>query len=384
MITELKNVLLDDFWIMPQTPKYTESGIPYVTSKNIKNERINFENVNYISIEDYKKISKNRPILKNDILISMIGTLGETAIVDDSYGEFYGQNMFLVRLDNSKIDYRYFINFFKSTSVKNHLARKQNKSTQSYLKANHIESLMIPVLNIDEQKAIAKKLDRVHELINLKKHQIEVLDELIKMFGNVNDNKNNYEIKVLNDVFEFVKDGTHSTPTYTDDSINGIKFLSAKDVTTGTINWNNIKYIPLELHEQLVKRVKPQKNDILLAKNGTTGICAKVDNDEIFDIYVSLALLRPKKEYNVDYLVQAINNDMTKEQFDRSLKGVGVPNLHLGEIQKVKIIVPPIELQNKFAEFVKQIDKQKFEIQKSLEEMRLLQESLMNKYFGEV
>ena len=119
-----------------------------------------------------------------------------------------------------------------------------------------------------------------------------------------------------------------------------------------------------------------------LQKNGTTGICAKVDTDEIFDIYVSLALLRPKKEYNVDYLVLAINNDMTKEQFDRSLKGVGVPNLHLGEIQKVKIIVPPIELQNKFAEFVKQVDKQKFEIQKSLDETQNLYETLMDQYFG--
>ena len=56
--------------------------------------------------------------------------------------------------------------------------------------------------------------------------------------------------------------------------------------------------------------------------------------------------------------------------------------MHLGEIQKVKIIVPPIELQNKFADIVKQIDKQKFEIQKNLEEMQKLQESLMNKYFG--
>ena len=211
---------------------------------------------------------------------------------------------------------------------------------------------------------------------------LDFKSQFVEMFGNVNDNKNSYEIKTLNEVFEFIKDGTHSTPTYTNDKINGIKFLSAKDVTKGTINWENIKYIPLELHEQLVKRVKPQKGDILLAKNGTTGVCAKVDRDEIFDIYVSLALLRPKEGYVVDYLVQAINNDMTKEQFDRSLKGVGVPNLHLGEIQKVKIIVPPIELQNQFAEIVKQIDKQKFEIENSLKEMQELYESLMEKYFG--
>jgi len=202
------------------------------------------------------------------------------------------------------------------------------------------------------------------------------------MFGSLNNNKKGYEIKTLYDVFEFIKDGTHSTPTYTEDKINGIKFLSAKDVTKGIINWNNIKYIPLELHNQLVKRVKPQKDDILLAKNGTTGICAKVDTDEVFDIYVSLALQRPKKNYLVDYLVQAINNDMTKKQFDKSLKGVGVPNLHLGEIQKVKIIVPPITLQKQFAQIVQHIEIQKKEIENNLQNTRKLQESLMNQYFG--
>ena len=71
-----------------------------------------------------------------------------------------------------------------------------------------------------------------------------------------------------------------------------------------------------------------------------------------------------------------------KIQADKCIKGIGVPDLHLIEIKKFNIIVPPIELQNKFAEFVKQIDKQKFELQKSLEEIQKLQESLMNKYFG--
>ena len=202
------------------------------------------------------------------------------------------------------------------------------------------------------------------------------------MFGSVNDNKNGYEIRTLKDVFEFIKDGTHSTPTYTNDINNGVKFLSAKDVTSGIINWNNIKYIPLDLHNELSKRVKPQKNDILLCKNGTTGICAKVDTDEVFDIYVSLALLRPTNDYNVDYLVKAINSIETKKQFDNSLKGIGVPNLHLGEISKVKIIVPPLELQTKFSNIVEQIDKQKFEFERQLEKLEELQASLMQEYFG--
>ena len=178
------------------------------------------------------------------------------------------------------------------------------------------------------------------------------------MFGNIDNTK--YPTYIIDDLCEFVRDGTHQTPTYTNDNINGFKFLSSKDVTTGKIDWSNIKYIPPELHEKLYKVISPQKGDILLAKNGTTGTAALVDVDDVFDIYVSLALLRFKKGNNELYLLHAINSDDTKKQFNESLVGVGVPNLHLGKIKKVKLIIPPIELQNEFAEFVKLIDKSKF------------------------
>lgn len=114
----LKDFLTDDFWIMTATPKYVDKGIPYITSKNIKNGKIDYSNINYISKEDYENISKNRPIKVNDILISMIGTIGETAVVTESDGGFYGQNMFLVRLNDKKINQRFFLNYFKSSFVK--------------------------------------------------------------------------------------------------------------------------------------------------------------------------------------------------------------------------------------------------------------------------
>ena len=72
----------------------------------------------------------------------------------------------------------------------------------------------------------------------------------------------------------------------------------------------------------------------------------------------------------------------TKAQFDNSLKGVGVPNLHLGEIKKTKIIVPPFSLQNQFAAFVERVDKQKQTVQQSLEKLELMKKALMQEYFG--
>ena len=143
-----------------------------------------------------------------------------------------------------------------------------------------------------------------------------------------------------------ISDGTHQTPTYTEDKVNGYKFLSSKDVTTGKIDWQHIKYIPEELHNELHARIAPRRNDILLAKNGTTGVAAIVDCDEVFDIYVSLALIRPDTDKVIPkYLLYAINSPKSKEYFNRNLKGIGVPNLHLTQIRETPICVPSFSEQ---------------------------------------
>ena len=150
-------------------------------------------------------------------------------------------------------------------------------------------------------------------------------------------------------------DGTHQTPTYSDKE-NGIPFLSSKDVTTGKINWSKIKYITKSLHEELHKRVSPQINDILLAKNGTTGIAAIVEDDRVFDIYVTLAIIRPNLRLcNQYFLLNLINSDFCKKQFNSHLTGIGVPNLHLVDIKKTLIALPPVAEQEKIVSKITEI-----------------------------
>ena len=168
----------------------------------------------------------------------------------------------------------------------------------------------------------------------------------------------------LDDLCEFITDGTHQTPEYCEEG--GVIFLSSKDVTERKINWDDVKHIPDSLHEKLYKRLSPQKNDILLAKNGTTGVAAIVDRDEIFDIYVSLAVLRPIKSIYPKYLLYAINSPVAKRQFDAGLKGIGVPNLHLGAIRETVINVAEREEQELICETLDKvagiIDKRKAEL----------------------
>ena len=277
-----------------------------------------------------------------------------------SKGKAYvnGNAMALDDLRND-IDIKYLYYYLKCRGFKDVISG----SAQPQIIRSSIEEIEVEIKNKEEQESIVSKCERIERLVDKIKKMQNCLDSLIKarfveMFGDLNNTK--YDIKTIEECAIFVKDGTHNTPMYTEDKVNGFKFLSSKDVTSGKIDWSNIKYIPKELHNELYERIKPQKNDILLAKNGTTGICAIVDNDEIFDIYVSLALIRLKEDLNPTYIWTIINSYMVKEQFNKSLKGIGVPNLHLSEIKKVNLIVPPIGLQNSFAAFVNQVDKLKF------------------------
>lgn len=254
--------------------------------------------------------------------------------------------------------------YYALQSKVDYLIAQGTGSTFKAISKKVLEATHIPAYSTIEQEQIAETIGHVDNTIAARCKQLALLDQLVKsrfieLFGTIHDNRFGFGVVTLQDVSAPIKDGTHQTPTYTTDVENGYKFLSSKDVTTGKVDWSHLKYIPEELHRELYARISPRRGDILLAKNGTTGIAAIVDRDEVFDIYVSLALIRP---HGVDptYLWAAINAAETKQQFDASLKGIGVPNLHLGEIKKARIILPPMELQEQFAAFVEQTDKSKY------------------------
>lgn len=142
-----------------------------------------------------------------------------------------------------------------------------------------------------------------------------------------------------------ITDGTHYTPTYVS---SGIPFISVKNVRRSAISFEDIKYITEKEHFDLTKRAKPEPNDILLTKIGTIGLSAVIPEElPEFSIFVSLALIKPNKTMNSYFLSEVISSPIVKYQFERDLKGTGVPDLHLENICKVSIPLPPLEIQER-------------------------------------
>ena len=362
---------IDDYW---------DGEIKWITPAELNDN-------SYIITDSVRKITEKAvketglsALPRGTVILSSRAPIGKVAIAGC---EMYCNQGFKNLICSDVILNRYLFWFLKGkTEYLNSLGRG---ATFKEISKQIVASIEIDVPSKSAQEAIIAYFETLQRIIQLYQQQLSKLDDLVKsrfveMFGNLSTTR--YEIQTLGELCQFIKDGTHQTPVYSDDTQNGYKFLSSKDVTSKRICWNDVKYIPKVLHDELYARVSPQRGDLLIAKNGTTGIAAVVDTDEIFDIYVSLALLRLKPGHNVYYIWAAVNSSEVKAQFDASLKGIGVPNLHLGEIKKARIITPPIETQNQFAAFAAQVDKSKSAVQSALDKAQLLFDSLMQKYFG--
>ena len=374
----LKDVCTINMGQSPESSSYNEigDGIPFFQGNADFGERYP---ITRVWCNKPTKVAK-----AEDILISVRAPIGAMNYAKEKC--CIGRGVAALTPNEEKVSSEFIFWLLKGKN--NELNQKGTGSTFKAIGRKVLEEIQVPEINLELQRKYASNLERIYSIIQDRQRQLEQLDKLVRarfveMFGTLHDNENGFEVVTIERVCSLIKDGTHQTPQYTEDREKGYKFLSSKDVMSQKIDWSDIKYIPAELHEKLYATIKPQRNDILMSKNGVNyGVAAVNDTNEVFDIYVSLALLRPKETIDPVFFKCVINNPETKRQFDSSIKGIGVPNLHLGEIKKTQILLPPKKLQKEFVAFVEQVDKSKDSVQKALDEAQLLFDSLMQQYFG--
>lgn len=382
------------------TPATTEGNARLVRISDIQENKIIWDKVPYCNIDD--KLVEQYLIKENDILFARTGgTVGKSVMAIDviSNAVFAG---YLIRSNYSKkLNGKYLKYFMESELYWTQLKIGTTATAQPNCNGKTLGKMVFPLSPINEQQRIVNrieslfaKLDRAKELIEktlaqFEQNKMAILHKAftgeltVKWRKENNIDLSSWQNYQLKDICEKITDGTHQTPKYTDDG--GYIFLSSKNVKSGKIDWKNIKYIPKDLHDILYERIAPQRDDILLAKNGTTGVAAIVDRDIIFDIYVSLALLRVNKKYILPmFLLYVIGSPRIKNYFDSNLKGIGVPNLHLKYIREATISVPTIEEQQ---EIVNILDKllAKYNkiknLEQQLEKIELLKKAILAKAF---
>ena len=151
------------------SPQYVETGHPFITSKNVKDGFINYEDIQYVSDKDYEEINKRSKVDKNDILMGMIGTIGNIALVRET-PDFAIKNVALIK-DIGDVYYRYLYHCLQSNSVAHQLDENLDGGTQKFIALNKIREIVIPVPSEHEQHKIGDYMESLVNLITLHQYK---------------------------------------------------------------------------------------------------------------------------------------------------------------------------------------------------------------------
>ena len=261
-------------------------------------------------------------------------------------------------------------------------------AAQPGLAVSKLETLSIEIPNISEQNKIAQTLYKVEQLVNFRKQQLAKLDELVKarfveMFGDAKLNPNNLPCCSLSEYIVFLTSGSRGWSQYFTDS--GEYFITIKNVKNCKITLQDVQCVTPPDNAE-AKRTRVQENDLLIsitADLGRTGIVTKEIAEHGAYINQHLTCIRLKQDkLNPLYVAYYMESDAGKEQFIAKNQSAVKAGLNFNAINSLKLMVPPLSLQNEFAAFVERVDQQKQTVQQSLEKLELMKKALMQEYFG--
>ena len=358
--------------------EYWENGnIPWIKIGNIKSKYVN--EYDELITEQGLNNSSAKLLKKGTILYTIFATLGEVGILDIE--ACTNQAIAGINITDPRITTDYLYYYLKSK--KDYVNNIGRGVAQNNINLTTLKNFEIPLIDVDKQLNIVEILEKVERMICLKEKEIDDLDLLIKarfieMFGDLKSNEKDWDLKTFEEMSVLITDGEHSTPKRTKE---GIYLLSARNVLNHSLQLEDVDYINRDEYLRIAKRVVPKKGDILISCSGTIGRCSIPDSLQL-QMVRSVALIRFKEVINPIFAEYMITSDYLQEQINSSKTMSSQANLFQGKIRKLKGFLPPTELQQQFADFVRQVDKSREEVKKSLKKTQQLYDSLMQEYFG--
>lgn len=360
---------------------WKEGTIPWIKIGNIKEKYVN-EADEYITQAGLDG-SSAKMFAKGTVLYTIFATLGEVGILGiDACTNQAIAGLTIKDTNQLNTDYLYY--YLKSK--KNYVNKISRGVAQNNINMSMLRSFELPLPEISKQEEIVAILDKVFAIINDRQHELQKLDELIKsrfveMFGTLDSPTQEFRKATLKELCNKITDGKHGgckseagTERY---------FVGAREIYDDEVHYDTAAEINTEEFEKDYKRCNLEIGDFLIVNTGATIGKSAIASDERTEhtlLQKSVALLKVKQEVlNPIFLkwCYRVNKQMYMVE-----SASAQPNLLLSKINATVIYVPNIELQNQFADFVKQVDKSRVAVQKALDETQLLFDSLMQKYFG--
>lgn len=331
---------------------------------------------------------KRSQLEENDILFSIAGAIGRTAIVTkDILPANTNQALAIIRMPEGFFDYSYLLYVLQSPNLIKQIEKKKQGVAQLNISLKDISDFVVPDISIEEQKKIASNLSKVGELISCRKEQLAKLDELVKarfveMFGDPVCNEKGWNTKPLLEMGS-CKNGMNF---HYDDAGVDINCLGVGDFKDYSIISDTSVLPTVSLNETPSDDYMLKDEDIVFVRsNGNktlVGRSVAIYPGKVPTTFSGFCIRYRKTDetVNISYLLRVLKTESIRKKM--AGRGANIQNLNQQILGTLIIPIPPLNLQNQFAAFVEQTEKTKAEVQKSLDELEILKKSLMQKYFG--
>ena len=378
-----------------------ETGTKVLRTTNFTPEgRISYDDVVVRSINE-SKVEKKRLHCGDIILEKSGGTektpVGRVVFCDESIEEsIYLCNNFTqaMRVNQTIAIPRYVFYFMWNLHCSGRTDLLQNKTTgirnlqvKSYLNEE------CPLPTLDEQRKIAAVLDKVSDLIAKRRQQLDKLDEMVKarfveMFGDPVTNPKGWKIDQLGSYMttltDFSANGSYElldSNVVMYDEPNYAVMVRTIDLEAGNLD-NGVKYIDQKAYE-LLSKSKLYGGELIMNKIGSAGkIYIMPHIGKPASLGRNAFMFRFDERINMVFLYALLTSDYGTVEIQQYVRGAVTKTITKASTKAIRIIVPPIELQNRFATFVEQTEKIKTTISHSLEKLETLKKALMQEYFG--
>ena len=344
----------------------TSDGIPVIKIGNILSDGT-IELTDCVYTEEVPK--EKYYSKKDDIYIALSGaTTGKIGVMQTDGLYVINQRVGIIR-NKGKIPNDYLKYFLVSKS--NQILKEASGCAQPNISPKQISKYDISIQTEEKMLLITQQLKKIEVILQNYRNQIDLLDELVKarfveLFGDPATNEYNWPMLNLENVSSIITYGLTVRPTYVN---KGIDLISARELHKGFIEYEVAPKISFNDFQSLSDKGKPLKNDILFSKTGSIGHCALVDTDKMFAITQNAARLGLIIEkVNPVWLLYYLRMNYIQDWCKRHAKGNAVKDLQLKDIKAIPLFECPLELQNQFADFVKEVDKSRFIIKSMIKE----------------
>ena len=378
----------------------TGEGIPVLRTTNFTNEGVvDYKNVVTRTIT--KKNIEEKFLRKGDIIIEKSGgsdkfPVGRVIYFEGEDNTYLFNNFTgLLRVKNQEIWYPRYVFYSLFANYRRGGTRMfENKTTGIHnLKlAHYISQYEVNEIVKEEQISVCDKLDKLYVIINEMKQQLRLLDDLIKarfveMFGDLANPECSWDkckfVDACSDKDD-IKCGPFGTQLSKDEyTTSGIAVWEIPQINTAFLS-EPTHFLTEEKAEQLNSyTIIP--GDIAMSRKGNVGKCALFPNDYPDGIIHSdvLRIRVDRERLNPAFMVCQLHfSGFVTRQIELVSSGAIMAGVNVTKLKQIYVHVPPMDLQNQFADFVRQVDKSKVAVQKALDETQTLFDSLMQEYFG--